>query len=72
MVSASTSASARAFSIPVWMGRSCFPKDTRALLATASDAGVKSLVVSSAVDVNNQRKTTWSVGFEPGRRRCEW
>ncbi|MBB4007438.1 UDP-glucose dehydrogenase family protein [Allorhizobium taibaishanense] len=41
---------------PGW-GGSCFPKDTRALLATASDAGVKSLVVSSAVDVNNQRKT---------------
>lgn len=41
---------------PGW-GGSCFPKDTRALLATAADAGVKSLVVSSAVDANNHRKS---------------
>lgn len=41
---------------PGW-GGSCFPKDTRALLATAADAGVKSLIVSSAVDANNHRKT---------------
>lgn len=40
---------------PGW-GGSCFPKDTRALLATAADAGVKSLIVSSAVDANNHRK----------------
>lgn len=41
---------------PGW-GGSCFPKDTRALLATAADAGVQSLIVSSAVDANNHRKT---------------
>lgn len=40
---------------PGW-GGSCFPKDTRALLATATDAGVKSLIVSSAVEANNDRK----------------
>ncbi|ACM36074.1 MULTISPECIES: UDP-glucose dehydrogenase family protein [Rhizobium/Agrobacterium group] len=40
---------------PGW-GGSCFPKDTRALLATAADAGIDSLVVSSAVNANNQRK----------------
>jgi UDPglucose 6-dehydrogenase len=40
---------------PGW-GGSCFPKDTRALIATASDANVRSLVVSSAVEANNIRK----------------
>ncbi len=40
---------------PGW-GGSCFPKDTRALLSTATDAGVQSLIVSSAIDANNRRK----------------
>jgi len=40
---------------PGW-GGSCFPKDTRALLATASEFDVSSQIVKAAVDVNNQRK----------------
>ncbi|HBF28999.1 UDP binding domain-containing protein, partial [Rhizobium sp.] len=35
---------------------SCFPKDTRALIATASDADVRSMVVSAAVEANIKRK----------------
>lgn len=40
---------------PGW-GGSCFPKDTRALLATATDAGVPSRIVLSAIDANSARK----------------
>jgi UDPglucose 6-dehydrogenase len=40
---------------PGW-GGSCFPKDTRALIATASDADVRSMVVSAAVEANIKRK----------------
>jgi UDPglucose 6-dehydrogenase len=40
---------------PGW-GGSCFPKDTRALLATASAVNIASLVVSSAVEANSRRK----------------
>jgi UDPglucose 6-dehydrogenase len=40
---------------PGW-GGSCFPKDTRALLATANDAGVDCLIVDSAVRANASRK----------------
>lgn len=40
---------------PGW-GGSCFPKDTRALLATAVDTGVESLIVSAAVEANTRRK----------------
>lgn len=40
---------------PGW-GGSCFPKDTRALLATAEDVSVRSQVVSSAVRANEDRK----------------
>ncbi|HEX2802952.1 MAG TPA: UDP-glucose/GDP-mannose dehydrogenase family protein, partial [Sphingomicrobium sp.] len=37
-------------------GGSCFPKDTLALLQTAAEAGVQQRIVSTVVDVNDQRK----------------
>jgi UDPglucose 6-dehydrogenase len=37
-------------------GGSCFPKDTLALLRTADEAGVEQRIVSTVVDVNDQRK----------------
>jgi UDPglucose 6-dehydrogenase len=40
---------------PGW-GGSCFPKDTRALLATAAEMDVKSQIVAAAVRANEDRK----------------
>lgn len=40
---------------PGW-GGSCFPKDTRALHATAQDAGVPVRIVEAAMEANNSRK----------------
>lgn len=40
---------------PGW-GGSCFPKDTRAMLMTAQDAGVPLRIVSAAVRANEERK----------------
>lgn len=40
---------------PGW-GGSCFPKDTRAMLMTAQDAGVPLSIVAAAVGANEQRK----------------
>jgi len=37
-------------------GGSCFPKDTVALLQTASEAGVEQQIVSTVVKVNDERK----------------
>lgn len=37
-------------------GGSCFPKDTRALVSTADDAGVDLKIVRSVVEVNEKRK----------------
>ncbi|MBV9527566.1 UDP-glucose/GDP-mannose dehydrogenase family protein [Sphingomonas sp.] len=37
-------------------GGSCFPKDTLALLQTAAAAGVEQKIVSSVVEVNDERK----------------
>ena len=37
-------------------GGSCFPKDTLALLRTADEAGVAQRIVSTVVEVNDQRK----------------
>jgi UDPglucose 6-dehydrogenase len=37
-------------------GGSCFPKDTRALLSTARDAGVPLQIVAAVAGVNEQRK----------------
>ena len=37
-------------------GGSCFPKDTLALLQTATAAGVEQRIVSTVVDVNDRRK----------------
>ncbi len=37
-------------------GGSCFPKDTRALVHSADDAGVELRIVRSVVEVNEQRK----------------
>src|SRR5665213_3289929 len=37
-------------------GGSCFPKDTRALLSTARDAGVTLKVVTAVSGVNEERK----------------
>ena len=39
-------------------GGSCFPKDTLALLQTATEAGVPQRIVSTVVDVNDTRKKT--------------
>ena len=39
-------------------GGSCFPKDTLALLQTAREAGVEQRIVSTVVEVNDQRKKT--------------
>lgn len=41
---------------PGW-GGSCFPKDTRALLATSAAVDVKSQIVAAAVQANEDRKT---------------
>jgi UDPglucose 6-dehydrogenase len=38
-------------------GGSCFPKDTRALVKTAQDAGAPSRLVATTVEVNEARKT---------------
>ncbi len=40
---------------PGW-GGSCFPKDTRALLATASEMDVRAHIVTAAVRANDERK----------------
>ncbi|QDP18855.1 UDP-glucose dehydrogenase family protein [Sphingomonas xanthus] len=37
-------------------GGSCFPKDTLALLKTAEDAGIRQRIVSTVVEVNDDRK----------------
>jgi UDPglucose 6-dehydrogenase len=37
-------------------GGSCFPKDTLALLQTASEAGVEQRIVKTVVEVNDERK----------------
>ena len=39
-------------------GGSCFPKDTLALLQTAKEAGIEQRIVSTVVDVNDQRKAS--------------
>ncbi len=39
-------------------GGSCFPKDTLALLQTAREAGVEQRIVSTVVDVNDDRKNS--------------
>ena len=39
-------------------GGSCFPKDTLALLQTAQEAGVEQRIVSTVVEVNDQRKAS--------------
>jgi UDPglucose 6-dehydrogenase len=37
-------------------GGSCFPKDTRALIGTARDAGAPLTIVETVVDINDRRK----------------
>ena len=39
-------------------GGSCFPKDTLALLQTASEAGIEQRIVKTVVEVNDDRKAT--------------
>jgi UDPglucose 6-dehydrogenase len=42
-------------------GGSCFPKDTLALLQTAANAGVEQRIVSTVVNVNDERKAAMSL-----------
>ncbi|MGA0533604.1 UDP-glucose dehydrogenase family protein [Hansschlegelia sp. KR7-227] len=51
---------------PGW-GGSCFPKDTRALLMTARDAGMPATIVQSAIEANVSRKKSM---VERVRRMC--
>jgi UDPglucose 6-dehydrogenase len=50
----------------VGFGGSCFPKDTQALLKTASKVGLRMEIVQAAVDVNEKQKV---VAVEKLRRR---
>ncbi len=45
-------------------GGSCFPKDTRALLQTAEEAGVRSTIVSSVLTANEARKLNMAEKIE--------
>jgi len=45
-------------------GGSCFPKDTLALLQTASEAGVEQQIVSTVVKVNDERKDSMAERVE--------
>ena len=50
-------------------GGSCFPKDTLALLRTAEEAGVEQRIVSTVVEVNDERKEAMAERVVDGARR---